>query len=258
MNQHATWLYQPNSVGNAAESQQPLASSYVSTDRVTGQPDPSTLYRQLNGLGQLHHPSNDLDLDSILSGPSDAASELGTLSNFYSSPPLPKEAQATAPLLPHVGEDSTNLGPVGDLKSVPHPPPLSPLDMLIAQEQNLDFAATGCKLKVKLKQESRDDGFLRTLEAVARIVYRLLDCWAVIRGLEGFDELPLKQRICRIIKKLAPEAEKRRILWRAVLEEYSVTKGVSNLTSADIRNKHNELAKRAFCRLQGRAAVGHG
>jgi hypothetical protein len=58
--------------------------------------------------------------------------------------------------------------------------------------------------------------------------------------LKDFPVRPLKQRICRTLKKVAPNADARRKLWQAVLDQYD-RESVANLTSGDISTTWRNL-----------------
>ncbi|KAI9175403.1 hypothetical protein H9P43_006764 [Blastocladiella emersonii ATCC 22665] len=132
-------------------------------------------------------------------------------------------------------------------------------------EAAIDFACTSCKNKGY--EGDKQDGFMRTLMAVHTIVkdklyrarqctmeqyftqfhkisraqvYRLLDCHTILMELHDFAVRPFKQRICRTLKKVAPNADTRRKLWQAVLDRYRGN--VNNLTSGDITSTWREFA----------------
>ena len=48
-------------------------------------------------------------------------------------------------------------------------------------------------------------------------VYRYMDCYFVLNQLEGFEELPARERLCRSLKKCAKNEEDMRKLWEYTL-----------------------------------------
>ncbi|KAJ3375880.1 hypothetical protein GGF31_003085 [Allomyces arbusculus] len=147
---------------------------------------------------------------------------------------------------------------------------VNPEDLLPAlevHEAQLDFSTTSCKGRGNAAEKRH--GFLRTLAAVHAIVreklyrarrctmeqyfsthhkisraqvYRLLDCYTIIHELDDFPEKPLKQRICRTLKKVTPSAAGRRQLWAAVLARFGTdAAAVASLTSGDILTTWRDL-----------------
>ncbi|KNE55548.1 hypothetical protein AMAG_01438 [Allomyces macrogynus ATCC 38327] len=150
------------------------------------------------------------------------------------------------------------------------PAMVNPEDLLPAlqmHEAQLDFSTTSCKGRGNAAEKRH--GFLRTLAAVHAIVreklyrarrctmeqyfsthhkisraqvYRLLDCYTIIHELDDFPEKPLKQRICRTLKKVTPSAAGRRQLWAAVLARFGTdAAAVASLTSGDILTTWRDL-----------------
>ncbi|KAJ1510930.1 hypothetical protein HMI56_006027 [Coelomomyces lativittatus] len=132
-------------------------------------------------------------------------------------------------------------------------------------ESKLDLSSTSCK--GKQFDSEKQEGFIRTLNSVHTIVrdklyrarhctmeqyfsqyhkisraqvYRLLDCHTILQELSEFPEKPLKQRICRTLKKVAPNPAARKKLWQAVLNKHGHN-AVVNLTSGDITSTWKEL-----------------
>ncbi|KAJ3360282.1 hypothetical protein GGF32_008529 [Allomyces javanicus] len=147
---------------------------------------------------------------------------------------------------------------------------VNPEDLLPAlelHEAQLDFSTTSCKGRGNAAEKRH--GFLRTLAAVHAIVreklyrarrctmeqyfsthhkisraqvYRLLDCYTIIHELDDFPEKPLKQRICRTLKKVTPSPAGRRQLWAAVLARFGTdAAAVASLTSGDILTTWRDL-----------------
>ncbi|KAJ3366132.1 hypothetical protein GGF31_008146 [Allomyces arbusculus] len=171
------------------------------------------------------------------------------------------------------------LAPSPALRAIhPHPstpsgagtdPPAPSLADLVRVESQLDLASTGCKGRAVTAD--MQDTFVRTLAAVHTIVkdklyrartptmeqyftqyhkisraqvYRLLDCHAIMQDLRDFDRKPLKQRICRTLKKVTPAREPRRRLWQAVVDKWGHDPAaMANLTSADIVTTWTELVE---------------
>ncbi|KNE70890.1 hypothetical protein AMAG_14987 [Allomyces macrogynus ATCC 38327] len=140
---------------------------------------------------------------------------------------------------------------------------MNPVDLLPALEMHealLDLSTTNSKARGDTAE--RRHAFLRTLASMQAIVrdrlyraractmeqyfatrhnisraqvYRLLDCYKIIHELDDFPEKPLKQRVCRTLKKVAPTAAERRQVWAAVLARFGTNAtAVASLTSGDI------------------------
>ncbi|KAJ3361346.1 hypothetical protein GGF32_007392 [Allomyces javanicus] len=147
--------------------------------------------------------------------------------------------------------------------------PAPSLADLARVESQLDFTSTGCKGRAVTAD--MQDAFVRTLAAVHTIVkdklyrartptmeqyftqyhkisraqvYRLLDCHAIMQDLRDFHRKPLKQRICRTLKKVTPAREPRRRLWQAVVTKWGHDPAaMANLTSADIVTTWTDLVE---------------
>ncbi|KAI9144537.1 hypothetical protein BKA69DRAFT_1055584, partial [Paraphysoderma sedebokerense] len=63
-----------------------------------------------------------------------------------------------------------------------------------------------------------------------------------LQELKDFPQKPIKQRICRTLKKVAPSPKLRKRLWAQVLEKFGEN-GISFLTSTDIVNVWKDMAK---------------
>ncbi|KNE60374.1 hypothetical protein AMAG_18524 [Allomyces macrogynus ATCC 38327] len=77
-----------------------------------------------------------------------------------------------------------------------------------------------------------------------------------MQDLREFDRKPLKQRICRTLKKVTPAREPRRRLWQAVVDKWGHDPAaMANLTSADIVTTWTELVE-SDAALRAAAAGG--
>ncbi|KAJ3324046.1 hypothetical protein HDU93_002868, partial [Gonapodya sp. JEL0774] len=85
------------------------------------------------------------------------------------------------------------------------------------------------------------EGYFREHWKMSRAqVYRFLDSAYVLASLEGFEDLPSRERICRALKKLCKTPRELRLLWGRVLDRH---KGglVDQLNSTSVLTAFKEL-----------------
>ncbi|KXS15514.1 hypothetical protein M427DRAFT_56619 [Gonapodya prolifera JEL478] len=85
------------------------------------------------------------------------------------------------------------------------------------------------------------EGYFRTQWKMSRAqVYRFMDSAYVLNNLDGFDDLPARERICRALKKLTKTRQELRLLWQRVLDRQSGM-AVDQLNSTSVMMAYREL-----------------
>ncbi|KAJ3128859.1 hypothetical protein HK101_005331, partial [Irineochytrium annulatum] len=72
-------------------------------------------------------------------------------------------------------------------------------------------------------------------------VYRIMDCAVVLDYLRNFSVLPARERLCRVLRKIAKSRADTRRLWAAVLD--NVSGNFDAITSTVISTLHSELSR---------------
>ncbi|KAJ3045866.1 hypothetical protein HDV00_006130 [Rhizophlyctis rosea] len=94
--------------------------------------------------------------------------------------------------------------------------------------------------KLYKRRTSSLETYFRKRWRVSRAqVYRFMDCARVLQELDGFPQLPCRERFCRALKSLARNPDEIRQLWEAVLEQVNAESG--DLTSSLIQRVHERL-----------------
>ncbi|KAJ3272776.1 hypothetical protein HK104_004408, partial [Borealophlyctis nickersoniae] len=84
------------------------------------------------------------------------------------------------------------------------------------------------------------EAYFRDRWGVSRAqVYRFMDCAMVLQQLDGFTQLPCRERFCRALKRLCRTTQDIRRLWASVLE--CVGSESTTLTSSLIQRVHQRL-----------------
>ncbi|KXS12482.1 hypothetical protein M427DRAFT_137193 [Gonapodya prolifera JEL478] len=85
------------------------------------------------------------------------------------------------------------------------------------------------------------EGYFRTQWKMSRAqVYRFMDSAYVLNNLDGFEDLPARERICRALKKLTKTRQELRLLWHRVLDRHSGMM-MDQLNSTSVMTAYKDL-----------------